>query len=77
MKGIPMDGPSEIQEIEVHGDIAFLRNYLEISVTPPGGASVRRSGYTLSVLRKDSDGRWRIARDANLMTTEAAPAGAA
>jgi ketosteroid isomerase-like protein len=35
-----------------------------------GGASVSRSGFTLTILRKESDGRWRVARDANLLTTE-------
>jgi ketosteroid isomerase-like protein len=29
-----------------------------------------RSGYTLSLLRKEADGRWRLARDANLVTTQ-------
>jgi ketosteroid isomerase-like protein len=28
------------------------------------------SGYAMSVLRKEADGRWRIARDANLVTPE-------
>jgi ketosteroid isomerase-like protein len=34
------------------------------------GAPVRRSGYTLTILRKERDGRWRLARDANLLTAE-------
>jgi ketosteroid isomerase-like protein len=38
-------------------------------MTPPdGGTPVRRSGYTLSVLRKNADGQWVLARDANLLT---------
>jgi ketosteroid isomerase-like protein len=28
------------------------------------------SGYTLGVLRKEADGHWRLARDANLVTPE-------
>jgi len=28
------------------------------------------SGYTLSIFRKGEDGRWRLARDANLLTAE-------
>jgi ketosteroid isomerase-like protein len=29
---------------------------------------MRRSGYALTILRKQSDGRWRLTRDANLVT---------
>jgi ketosteroid isomerase-like protein len=29
---------------------------------------VRRSGYTLTILRKGEDGRWRLFRDANLVS---------
>jgi ketosteroid isomerase-like protein len=31
-------------------------------------APVRRSGYTLTILRKQADGRWLLARDANLVS---------
>ena len=72
MKDVRMDGRSDIRELRVLGDWAYLRNYLEVTVTPPnGGKPVRRSGYTLTILRKQSDGRWLLARDANLMTVEA------
>jgi uncharacterized protein (TIGR02246 family) len=67
MKDVRIEGTSDIQEIQVLGDWAYLRNYLEMTVTPPGGATKRRSGYTLTVLRKEADGRWRLARDANLL----------
>lgn len=67
MKGVRMDGSSEIQEIEILGDWAWLRNRIEVTVTPPGGAPLRRSGHTLTILRKEADGRWRLARDANLL----------
>ena len=36
-----------------------------------GQKPVRRSGYTLTILQKLPDGRWVLARDANLMTAEA------
>lgn len=67
MKDVRIDGKSDIQEIQVLGDWAYLRNYIEVSVTPPGGTPARRSGYTLTILRKERDGRWRLARDANLL----------
>jgi ketosteroid isomerase-like protein len=28
---------------------------------------MHRSGYTLSILRKEADGKWRLWRDANMM----------
>ena len=71
MKDVRIEGTSDIQEIQVMDDWAYLRNHLTMTVTPPkGGKVVRRSGYTLTILRKEADGKWRLARDANLMTTE-------
>ncbi|TIP77049.1 MAG: DUF4440 domain-containing protein, partial [Mesorhizobium sp.] len=34
------------------------------------GKPVRQSGYTLTLLRKEADGEWRLARDANLLTAQ-------
>jgi hypothetical protein len=45
------------------------RNQLRVEVTP-AGETVARSGYTLTVLRKERYGRWVIARDANLLAVE-------
>jgi uncharacterized protein (TIGR02246 family) len=71
MKNVLIDGTSDIRELQILGDWAFLRNYLDLTITPPGGAApVRRSGYTLTILRKELDGRWLLARDANLLTVE-------
>jgi uncharacterized protein (TIGR02246 family) len=70
MRGVRVEGGSEIRELEVLGNWAYLRSYLEVSVTPPGGNSVRRTGYTLTLLRKEPDGRWLLARDANLLTPQ-------
>lgn len=68
MKGVRFDGRSQIQEIEVLGDWAYLRNYIEITMTRENASPVHRSGYTLTILRKQADGRWLLARDANLVT---------
>jgi uncharacterized protein (TIGR02246 family) len=65
--GVTIDGTSDIQEIKVLGDWAYMRNKLSVTVTPPNGKTMRRAGYTLSILRKEG-GTWRLARDANLMT---------
>ncbi|MGJ0504923.1 MAG: YybH family protein [Methylocystis sp.] len=71
MKNVKLDGRSEIQELKIFGNCAYLRNYIELTATPSdGGAPVRRSGYTLTILRKEADGRWRLARDANLLAPE-------
>ena len=61
------DGKSEIQEIRVLGDWAFMWTKLAVTATPPGGAPpVKRAGHTLSILKKQ-DGKWVLARDANLL----------
>lgn len=70
MKDVRIEGKNDIQELQVLGDWAYLRNHIDLTVTPPGSAPVRRSGYTLTILRKGDDGRWRLARDANLLTTQ-------
>jgi len=60
-------GESEIQEIQVLGDWAFMRSRLTVEVIPPGGGkTIKRAGYTLTLFKK-SAGRWLLARDANLL----------
>jgi uncharacterized protein (TIGR02246 family) len=64
------DGTSEIQEIKVVGDWAYMWTKLTVAVTPPGGAAkITRSGNTLSVLRKEN-GKWLLARDANMLAAD-------
>ena len=68
MRGVEMDGGAEIRELRVIGDWAWIHNQINLSVTAPGGESEHRAGYTLTILRKGEDGRWRLFRDANLVT---------
>src|SRR5690242_18140763 len=68
MRGLKMEGRAEVQEMEVLGDRAWIRNRIDLTLTPPEGEPLHRSGYTLTVLRKDADGRWRLFRDANLVS---------
>jgi uncharacterized protein (TIGR02246 family) len=68
MDGVKLEGSADIRELKVLGDWAYLRNFIEITITPPGGETVRRSGFTLTILRKEPDGRWLLARDANLVS---------
>jgi uncharacterized protein (TIGR02246 family) len=66
MAGFEIDGEADVQEVKVFGDWAFLWTNLTVTVTPPGGSPVKRSGNTLTIMRK-IDGRWVIARDANML----------
>jgi uncharacterized protein (TIGR02246 family) len=68
MDGVKLEGSADIRELKILGDWAWLRNFIEITITPPGGETIRRSGFTLTVLSKEPDGRWLLARDANLVT---------
>jgi len=64
---VQVDGTSEIQEVKVFGEWAFMWTNLTVTITPPGGAAtMTRSGYTLSILKKQN-GKWLMARDANLL----------
>lgn len=61
------DGTSDIQEIKVLGDWAFMWARLTVVVTPPGPAQpVTRAGHTLSVFHRQN-GKWVLARDANML----------
>lgn len=60
------DGKSEIQEIQIFGDCAFMWTKLTVVVTPPNGAAMTRAGHTLTILKKQN-GTWLLARDANLL----------
>jgi uncharacterized protein (TIGR02246 family) len=66
-KSVLVEGASDIQEIKVRGDWAWMRNRLKVTVKPPDGNAVVHSGYTLTILQKRVDGTWVIARDANLL----------
>jgi uncharacterized protein (TIGR02246 family) len=64
-----LSGSITVEEVVVCGDVAYTRTHLTITVTPlTGGTVMRLAGHSLSVLRKLPDGRWVMARDANLLT---------
>jgi uncharacterized protein (TIGR02246 family) len=68
--GQPMpevSGTSEILEITLAGEWAFMVTRLAVRMRPPDGSpALERAGHTLTVLHK-VDCRWVIARDANLL----------
>jgi uncharacterized protein (TIGR02246 family) len=66
-----LEATSDVREVHVAGDLAYARSQLTVAMTPvAGGATVRRSGPTLSIFRRLADGRWVLTRDANLLTVE-------
>ena len=68
-----IEGKSDIQEIQIFGDVAWLWTHLSITVIPRnGGLPLQRSGNTLSVFRRESTGNWLLVRDANMLTLEPA-----
>lgn len=58
---VRIEGVSDIQEIRITGGHAFCWSHLSLTITPlQGGSPKRGAGSTLSVFRKESDGRWRL-----------------
>jgi len=68
LNDMEIDGRADTLEIEVLGDRAWIRNRLDMTMTPTGGELVHRAGYTLTILKRGDDGGWRLFRDANLVT---------
>ncbi len=63
------DGKSEIHEVQVLGDWAYMWTKLTVVFRPPGGAQpATRAGHTLSILKKQK-GKWVLTRDANMLAT--------
>lgn len=63
-----IESTSEVQEVEVSGNLAYCWTTLSVSVTSvAGGESVVRAGSALSILRKQDNGSWVLMRDANLL----------
>lgn len=75
MRNVSIEGESTIEEVSVHSDWAWCRTRLAITITPPGGDAIRRSGHTLTIFQKQLSGAWLLARDASLLTNES-PAAA-
>src|SRR5438270_3514240 len=61
---VRVEATGDVQEITIAGDTAYCRTRLDVTVSPAeGGEPGRLSGHTLSILRKQSDGRWLLTRD--------------
>ncbi len=70
MKGAKVDCDAQVEEVLLSGEFGVTRTRLAVAITTPDGKTSRAKGYTMSLFRKQSDGRWLLARDANLLTPE-------
>jgi len=60
---------SELEEVAVVGEVAYTRSRDALSMTPrAGGKEIRLAGDRLSIYRRQSDGRWLLARDAHTLS---------
>lgn len=70
-KPFKLDFEQKINEISMMGDWAYSWTHLVVTAIPKEGAqTIRRSGDIFTLFRKEADGRWVIARDANMLTVE-------
>jgi uncharacterized protein (TIGR02246 family) len=63
-----IESSGDIQDIQVAGDLAYALTLLTVRMIPLSGDQESvRSGHTLSIFRKQTNGSWLLARDANLL----------
>jgi uncharacterized protein (TIGR02246 family) len=66
------EGKSDVREVRVAGDLGYVVQHLTVAITPTaGGPPMNLAGHTLSVFRREPDGRWVLARDANFVGPKA------
>lgn len=70
MKGAKIVCDAEVEEVLISGDFGCTRTRLAVAIIAPDGNTSRARGYTLTLFRKQPDGRWLFARDANLLIPE-------
>ncbi len=66
IRDMRIDATSTVEEVRVIGDWAYAWTTLSLVITKPDGASIERSGPTLSIYRRQGD-RWVLYRDANML----------
>src|SRR2546423_2857968 len=64
---------SELEDIVVVGEVAYTLSRDSLSVIPrdsgeAGGEAAQLAGHRITVYRKQSDGRWLLARDAHTLS---------
>ena len=60
---------SELEEVVVVGEVAYTLSQDSLSVTPrAGGEATELAGHRITIYRKQTDGRWLLARDAHTLS---------
>jgi len=60
---------SELEEVVVVGEVAYTRSRDSLTVSSrAGGDESRLAGDRMTIYRKQPDGRWLLARDANVLS---------
>ena len=60
---------TELTEVVVVGEVAYTRSRDSVTVSPrAGGEESRLAGDRMTIYRKQPDGRWLLARDANVLS---------
>ncbi len=60
---------SELEEVVVVGEVAYTLSQDSLSVTPrAGGEAAELAGHRITIYRKQTDGRWLLARDAHTLS---------
>ena len=54
LKDVKLQGVAKPVEIKVLGDWAYLRNHIDLTMTPKGGQPMKRAGYTLTILNRQA-----------------------
>jgi len=65
---------SELEEVVIVGEVAYTRSRDSLTVSPrAGGEESRLAGDRMTIYRKQPDGRWLLARDANVLSPVVKP----
>lgn len=60
---------SDLEEVVIVGEVAYTRCRDSLTVAPrAGGEAMELSGHRITIYRKQPDGRWLLARDANTLS---------
>lgn len=60
---------SDLEEVVIVGEVAYTMCRDSVSVTPrAGGEATELAGHRITIYRKQPDGRWLLARDANTLS---------
>jgi uncharacterized protein (TIGR02246 family) len=68
LKSHRIESTAEIQEVAASERLAYAWTLLTVRIIAlSGGQATERSGSALSIFRKQANGAWLLARDANLL----------